>query len=106
MLAETASDLLGKVRERRFETGLVGSVFTESVLVADGFGRATGTDFGVEPAAGVEALRLAGEGQTPLAKAGFEDLFIEQGEVADAPDAERLGSRGSRLPSPSAQPLR
>ena len=44
----------------------------------------------VEPAAGVEAARFAGEREAPLAEALLEEVVIERGEVADFADAERV----------------
>ena len=58
------------------------------MLVADGFWGSARADFLIEPATGIEALRLTGEGHTPLTEAGFEDLVIERGEVTNAPDSD------------------
>ncbi len=54
------------------------------------FGPGVLADFGVEPAAGIQAARLAGQRQAPLAEALLEEGFVEPRQVADFADAERV----------------
>ena len=46
------------------------------------FGPAAGADLLIEPAARVQAVRLAGQRQAPLAEALFQERFVEAGQVA------------------------
>jgi hypothetical protein len=46
------------------------------VFVADGLGLQACADFFVEPAAGVEAVGFAGQGQAPFAEALFEKRLV------------------------------
>ena len=66
----------------------VGGVLAEGVLVADRLGACVLADFGVEPAAGVEAARFAGQRQAPLPEALFEKLLVEPGQVAHLANAD------------------
>ena len=90
MLPQTASHHLAQAREGGFDARHVRRVLGESVLVADGFGTFVRTDFGIEPAARVEAVGLPGESQSPLAEAFAEELFVQARQVAHLANAQRV----------------
>src|ERR1700722_1654709 len=67
--AQAASHHFREAHQRGFELARVRSVFVVGVLVADGFCIGIGSDFGIEPAAGVLSTSLAGKSQTPFPEA-------------------------------------
>src|ERR1041385_2013903 len=76
--------------EGGFQLAGVRRIGIEGVLMADRFRVPALADFGVEPAACVQSLSFAGKGESPFSEAGFENVLIERGEVANAADAERV----------------
>ena len=58
------------------------------MFVTDGLGVFRSADDSIEPAAGIFALSLAGEGEPPFAEAVEEKALVERGEVADAFNAD------------------
>ncbi len=88
--AEAAGHHFGKAHQRGFELGDVGGVFVVGVLVADGFRADVGSDFGIEPSAGIFAAGLAGQSEAPFAEAVGEIGFFEAGQVSNFLDAERV----------------
>ena len=47
-------------------------------------------DFGIEPAAGIQPARFAGQRQAPLAETLFQERFVQSRQVADLADAQRV----------------
>ena len=58
--------------------------------MADGLRAVVRADFGIEPAAGIQAARFAGQRHAPLAEALFEEGLVQARQVADLADAQRV----------------
>src|SRR5947207_9776099 len=78
-LPETAADHLREARQCSFELLGIGSVAGKRMLMAHGFRVLGGTNFRIEPAAGIESAGLAGQRQTPFAEAVFQERIVEFG---------------------------
>ena len=89
VLAQAAADHLAEPRQGGFEQAGDRAVSSEKVCswLMD-LGSASVADFGIEPAAGVEAARFAGQRQAPFAEALFQEALVEAREIADLADAE------------------
>ena len=57
------------------------------MFVANGLGPLGRADFGIEPTPGVQAARLAGQGQAPLAEALLEKSLVEARQIAHLANA-------------------
>src|SRR5450755_4392354 len=98
MRPQALGDHLRELQQRGFELGLVGGVFVEGVLVADGFGLLVLSDGAVEPGSRILAASLSGESQAPFAEVSCQELIVEIYQIADAPDAEFLERRLAFFP--------
>ena len=90
VLAQAAADFFGQVRDRGVNAIPVERVAVERMFVADGFRLIAFADFGIEPPAGVETLRLACQRESPFAEARFEIRLVERRKDADAAAAARV----------------
>ena len=88
VLAKALHDFLSQADKGGAEQVEVAGIDVEGMFVADGLGGFLNADFRVEPAASILPLRLACEGQAPLAKSLCQEAFVKGGEVADAFDAD------------------
>jgi len=52
------------------------------VFVADGLGISVGSDFAIEPAAGIFPARFARQRQSPFSEVFLEKSLIESGKVS------------------------
>src|SRR5262249_41633162 len=62
----------------------------KSVLVTDGFWLAAFSDFAIEPAARVKAVRLAREREPPLSESLFKKDIVERRKITDFADSIRM----------------
>src|ERR1700744_191741 len=76
--------------QRCLKLAAVFRIGVEGVFMADRFRITALADGGVEPSPRVEPLSLSGKRESPFAEAGFENIFFQSGEIADAPDPERV----------------
>ena len=68
VFAQAPADHLAQLGQGGFEQPGVGGIFGKGVFVADGFGGGIGANFRIEPAARIQAARLARQRQPPLAE--------------------------------------
>ena len=65
-------------------------VFVVSVFVADRLGIGVGSDFAVEPAAGIFPTGFARQRQPPFSESFFEKVFVEASEVSNLVNAQAV----------------
>ena len=88
VLAQPSARHLRKARQRSFERRHVSGILVKSVLVADGFRVTTLANLLVEPAAGIFAVRFAGQRQSPLAETFFQIGCAARCQFANRENAE------------------
>src|SRR5258708_36816257 len=60
------------------------------MFVADGLGIGVGSDFTIEPAAGIFTARFARQRQSPFPEAFLEESLVESSQISDLANAQTV----------------